>query len=171
MPHRDSQGYYRALGLEPDATEEQIQLAYEAIGERPPADRVASMSEVERAYSVLKNPASRMVYDRTETSAPRHARKRYLNDLRVLAACLALLVGILGLVWLPLYGGRFRTFSAGDRLVDLDGASFGIVVQSHERHPFPGGALAPAYLVEMSLTKELRWFPVADLQAACRRSK
>ena len=38
-------------------------------------------------------------------------------------------------------------------------------------YSFPGGVAAPAYLVEMSGSGEMRWYPAADLQGTCRREK
>jgi len=174
--HRDSQGFYRVLMLNVEASEEQVQLAYEMLSEMAPEQAGATRSEIERAYSVLKNPASRATYDRLETMPVRPPRKWSLkmiklNDPRLLAACVVLLVAILGLVWVPLYGSRFRSFSAGDQLVDLNGHAFGTIVQSDERHTFPGGQSSEAFLVEISSTKELRWFPAMDLKAACRKRR
>ena len=170
--HRDGQGFYRILMLETDASEEQVQLAYEMLCEMPAEQASRSRSEIERAYAVLKNPSSRATYDRLETTPLKKRREWvHLDDVRVLAACVTTLVAILLCVWLPLYGSRFRTFTAGDQLVDLNGHSFGVVVQSDERHTFPGGIAVPAYLVELSASKDLRWFPTTDLQAACRRQR
>ena len=170
-PHKDSKGFYRTLMLEQDASEEQIQLAYEMLCEMSASQPHISKGQVERAYSVLINRSSRAAYDRLELTPVKKKRQWIrLNDKRLLAACVVLLVAILGLVWVPLYGSRFRSFEAGDQLVDLGGRTFGVVVESEERHAFPGGEAAPAYLVELSSTRELRWYPATDLQAACRRS-
>ena len=144
-PHKDSKGFYRTLMLGQDASEEQIQLAYEMLCEMSASQPHISRGQVERAYSVLINQTSRSAYDRLEPAKKQRQRVR-LNDKRILAACVVLLVAILGLVWVPLYGSRLRSFEAGDQLVDLDGRSFGVVVQSEDRHPF-----------------------ATDLQAACRR--
>ena len=166
--HRDSLGYYRLLRVEPEASAEQIQLSFEMIEELPPDQRGASISKIENAYNILRNPATRLIYDRSERT-PLKQRSRRLDDVRLLAACLVVLVGILGFVWYPLYGGRLRSFSAGDHLVDVKGAAFGTVVQSEEIHGFPGQPSAPAYLIQTPLG-ELRWFPAADIQSICRRA-
>ncbi len=168
-PHRDSLGYYKLLRVEPDAAAEQIQLSFEMIEELSPNQRGAPISEIEHAYSVLKNPATRQIYDRAER-APQKQRSRKLDDVRLLVACLVVLVGILGFVWYPLYGGRLRSFSAGDHLVDIKGAAFGVVVQTKELHAFPNQPSAPAYLIQTP-RGELRWFPAADIQSVCRRAE
>jgi len=172
--HRDSQGFYRTLGVPIDASTEEIQRAYERMEEMPPGLRSCTMGQLSRAYSVLMDEACRRSYDQIEM-APRstgRTRKRkggFLADPRVLVAGIVLLVGILTFVWYPLYGGRLRSFSPGDRLVDLHGAAFGVVVEMDETHAFPGGISVPAYLVEMSSSKELRWFPAEDIKSSCRK--
>lgn len=157
-----------------DASEEQIQLAYEMMCELPPEQMGSNRSRIERAYSVLIDSKSRAAYDRRECAPLRPQRKRLslkLDDWRILAACAVLLTAILVFVWVPLYGSRFRSFSAGDDLLDLDGHPFGTILQSDEKHLFPGGVAATAYLVELKSSKETRWFPQADLQASCRRAR
>lgn len=171
-PHRDSKRYYRALQVEPDASEDQIQLAYERLEETSPGQRGASWSQIARAYAVLINPAARRAYDQLERQRPRASHhRRMLNDARLLAVCAVLLVGILGFVWVPLYGSRLRSFSPGDALVTMQGQPFGTVVKTEERHTFPTGLSAPAYLVAVHGSGDLRWFPMNDLKASCRKSK
>ncbi len=179
--HRDSKGYYRLFGLQPDASEDQIQLAYEAIEEMPIVERGASWTEITRAYSVLMEPGARRAYDAVETRPEtrpvtrplriRQQRSFTLNDTRLLAACCVLLVGILAFVWYPLYGSRFRSFTAGDALVTTQGSPFGKVVQSVESHTFPAGGSAPAYLIELNGSRELRWFPMSDIKSSCRKAR
>jgi hypothetical protein len=171
-PHRDSKGYYRLLQVETGATREQIQLAYERLEEMSPAQRGGGWSEITRAYSVLINPAARRAYDQVETQRLRVRRRpQVLNDVRLLVACVVLLVGILGFVWVPLYGSRLRSFSPGDALVTRHGSPFGTVVKTEERHTFPTGLSAPAYLVAVHGSGDLRWFPMNDVKASCRKAK
>ena len=89
-----------------------------------------------------------------------------MNAILFVAALMAIFV----LVWYPLYGARFRSFTAGDRLVDLRGSEFGVVVQVEEMHSFPGGASGPGYLIERSDTRALQWYPALDLQGSCRKA-
>ncbi len=166
---------YAVLGLAEDASEAEIQLAYERLAELSPEERGTSQSELDHAHSVLRDPKARQLHDRLRhlavRTSRRRSRRRVLDDARLLVACLVFLVAILAFVWYPLYGSRFREFSAGDRLVDRTGAPFGVVVQVDERHLFPEGASAPAYLVELSSTKELHWYPAGDLKSSCRKIK
>ncbi|HEY3176976.1 MAG TPA: DnaJ domain-containing protein [Candidatus Polarisedimenticolia bacterium] len=172
--HRDSKGYYEILGVRPTASDDEIRLAYALLkgSEDSRTEHGVENDAITRAYEFLKNPGRRQAYDRAETESKFSFSVGFkLNDPRLLAVCLALLLAILGLVWVPLYASRFRSFSAGDRLIDERGSEFGVVVQSDERHLFHGGVAAPAYLVETSPGGELRWYPAADLQGTCRRAK
>ena len=170
-PHPDNRGFYRILGVEPDATLEEIQIAYERLGYQDPAPEGAHRAQIQQAYRVLGSAPSRRNYDLINLGMGRDITvKSRLDDVRLLFACGALLIGILTFVWYPLYGSRLRNFSAGDRLVDLKGSAFGRVIESSERHTFPSGVSSAAFLVEIDATGELRWFPVADIQAGCRRA-
>jgi hypothetical protein len=156
--------------LEPDASKEQIQLAYEMLCELPQDQMGANRGDIERAYAALISPTSREAYDRLETTPARPQKARFtLNDGRLLAACTALLVLILVFVWIPLYGSRLRSFSPGDQLTGIDGRPFGTIVQTDDRHAFPGGGVATGYLVELSGSRQMRWYPANDLRATCRR--
>lgn len=170
--HKDTQGYYRALGLDHVASGEQIQLAYEMLTEVSEKERGIPMAEVERAYRILSNPVSRVSYDKVQTAPVKFvAAKRLLDDVRILVVTVVLLVGAIAFVWYPLYGDRFRSFSAGDRLVDLAGHEFGVVVDSSAQHSFPTGIFAEAYLIELEGTSELRWFPADDIRTTCRKAE
>jgi len=170
--HRDSQRFYKALGVQPDATPEQIQLAFEALEESTP-QAAPAWQRISRAYEVLKHPESRRLYDRVETK-PEVVRRRLftfsLNDVRLLVVCGVLLVGILGFVWVPLYGSRLRSFSPGDALVTVKGDPFGTVVRSEDIHRFPGGSTSAAYLIQLG-SGELRWYPMNDIKASCRQAR
>ncbi|MGH9868781.1 MAG: J domain-containing protein [Candidatus Polarisedimenticolia bacterium] len=171
--HRDSQRFYKALGVQPDATPEQIQLAYEALEENTP-QAAPAWQRIHRAYEVLNNPESRRLYDKVEMKPLARARRPLfhfnLNDVRLLIVCGVLLVGILGFVWVPLYGSRLRSFSPGDALVTTKGEAFGTVVRSEDPHTFPGGATSSAYLIQLG-NGELRWFPMNDIKASCRHAR
>ena len=175
--HRDSQGYYRLLRVRTRATPQEIQLAFEMLTEWSEAQRGASLPEIERAYGILANPNARAAYDRVCRSQdvfPRVSRRvsgrRPLNDWRILAACIVLFVAIVGFVWVPLYGSRFKSFAAGDRLMDQTNKPFGVVVETAERHEFPGGIRVEAILVDLH-EGDLQWFPAADIRATCRKVK
>lgn len=170
--HSDAHGYYRALRLTPEATRREIQLAYEMLTEVSDEERGATRAQVERAYAILVKPSSRKDYDRICTSTGRAvATRRPLDDWRVLAACFVLLVGILGFVWVPLYGDRLKSFDPGDRLIDRKGAPFGVVVEIADAHPFPSGVTTAGILIDLSDGTGPRWFPASDIRAICRKAR
>lgn len=65
----DFQDYYRTLGVDPDATAEDIKKAYRKLARRyhpdvsKEADAEARMKEVNEAYAVLSDPEKRAAYD------------------------------------------------------------------------------------------------------------
>ena len=172
-PHKDSKGYYRALGVAPQASDEEVHLAYALLkgSDEYSAGNGGLPDEIDRAWAVLKSPPQRQIYDRTETASRKLIRvKLNLDDPRLLTACAALLVGLLVFVWVPLYGSRFRSFTPGDLLTDLKGSPFGTVVRSEARHHFANGIFAEAYLIQSARSDELRWYPVGDIQGVCRKA-
>jgi len=169
--HHDSQGYYSLLRVKTRATPQEIQLAYEMLTEWSDAQRGASLPEIQRAYAILANPNARAAYDRIcRSSRVIPKQRRGLNDWRILAACIVLFVAIVGFVWVPLYGTRFKSFAAGDRLMDQANKPFGVVVETAEMHEFPGGIRVEGILVDLD-EGDLRWFPAADIRATCRKAK
>ncbi len=169
--HRDTQGYYRVLRVKTHASPQEIQLAYEMLTEWSDIQRGATLPEIQRAYGILANPDARAAYDRVCNSPDVIPKgRRPLNDWRILAGCIVLFVAIIGFVWVPLYGNRFKTFAAGDRLIDLANAPFGVVVQTAEAHEFPGGIRVEGILVDLA-DGDLQWFPAADIRATCRKAK
>src|SRR4030095_9783268 len=111
--HQDTKGYYRSLGVPTTATDTEIRLAFVLLKGKG-ADNanpdtgsgVVENDEAQRAYNFLKNPARRQAYDRAETTGFSTSInvKFKLNDPRLLVATILLLAGVLGFVWVPLYG-------------------------------------------------------------------
>jgi DnaJ-class molecular chaperone len=68
--------YYKALGVAPSCTNQQLRVAYVALAKEQHPDKggnVHSMRVLNQAYSTLKNPATRNEYDR-------HYRKQVLGE-------------------------------------------------------------------------------------------
>ncbi|WP_211883151.1 J domain-containing protein [Pseudarthrobacter albicanus] len=74
--HADSRGYYAALEVAPDATQQEISRAFRAlmrqrhpdVGNPGGGDEVRSILE---AFAVLRDPRSRAAYDRGQGPADR----------------------------------------------------------------------------------------------------
>jgi DnaJ-class molecular chaperone len=74
--HADSRGYYAALQVAPDATQQEISRAFRAlmrqrhpdVGNPADGDDVRSVLE---AFAVLRNPRSRAAYDRGQGQSDR----------------------------------------------------------------------------------------------------
>ena len=175
--HKDSRGVYRALRVATDASDDEIRLSYALIKQNfEQGSRDPRWLAAQRAYDTLRVPGRRREYDQQQLRGRRglkiniNFKKVNLDNPKLLAACCGILMAIFVLVWYPLYGARFRSFSPGDRLVDLKGRDFGVVVQAEEMHSFPGGPSGPGYLVERNDTRALQWYPALDLQGSCRKA-
>lgn len=69
--HADSRGYYAALQVAPDATQQQISRAFRALMRQRHPDIGASASgedvrSVLEAFAVLRDPRSRAAYDQVQ---------------------------------------------------------------------------------------------------------
>jgi peroxiredoxin len=110
--------YYRVLGVDPNASPDEIAAAYARQRERYDADRVAALgdefarvaterlSALERAYAVLSDQQRRTAYDRSLTngttrSAPPEKRAARLSRRELTALTIGALAGILiiAVVW------------------------------------------------------------------------
>lgn len=123
--------YYTLLGVEPGASQEDIDAAYQQQHERYRAELVAEMDDairdfaaqrtaaLEQAYQTLSDPQRRQQYDASLGSAPRPAataprraglsvRERWYAGAGVLVALL-----LIGAVW-TLTGDRSTMPSAGE---------------------------------------------------------
>ena len=82
--------YYKILGVSPSASEEEIKQAFFRLAKKYHPDRhrgkgsadyAARFAEINEAYNVLKDPASKAAYDReyggTGTAATRRAEQKY----------------------------------------------------------------------------------------------
>lgn len=75
MPMADGpKDYYEELGVQPDATDEEIRAAYrrKAKGAHPdrPGGDAGKMAQANRAYETLISPDRRLTYDRTGEDRP-----------------------------------------------------------------------------------------------------
>ncbi len=157
----DLKGYYRLLKIAPDASADEIRLAYamaKTTSEGP------HLRRLEDAYEVLKNPKRRAAYDK---EGQRTTIEPLKNPVTLVIAVVVLVAVFLWL-WLPDINLRRKHFRAGQTIVEIrSGRPFGEIVRYEGNHPFPGGSSGAAYLVKVGSTGSERWFPAADLQATC----
>lgn len=157
---RDLKAYYRLLKIAPDASPDEVRLAYAMA--RSTAEGT-QLRRIEKAYEILRNPKRRAAYDKEgqKNLAP-------LKSPLTLGIALAALIGIFVWLWLPEISLRRKSFRAGQTLVEIrSGRTFGEVVRYDPGHSFPDGVTGPAYLVKMGTSGSERWFPAIDLQATC----
>lgn len=77
MAENDPQGLYRALGVQPSATAEQIRAAYRKLAKETHPDTSGNSSaerfhRVSAAYEILSDPIRRARYDGSAREAPKH---------------------------------------------------------------------------------------------------
>ncbi len=162
MPKKplDVKGFYRIIRVDPEASPDEIRLAY-AMAKQNAAG--AYLKRIDEAYGALKDPGRRAEYDHQG-----HARANPLKSPYTLAGSIAALVLVLAVVFVPAMSRRLRSFSAGKALVDArSGRAFGVVVRHEEAHAFPQGGSSPAYLVRLAANGEERWYPARDIQETC----
>ena len=156
----DVRGYYKVLKVSPEAPPDEIRLAYAMSRQNAAGPHLA---RIERAFETLKDAGKRAAYDREGLRRPNPLKSPY-----ALPVCVAVLIIVLGVLYLPgLLRGR-RTFRDGQTLLDVrTGREFGVVVRSESAHRFPQGTVAPAYLVRPAAGGQERWYPASDLLASC----
>jgi DnaJ-class molecular chaperone len=120
--------YYEILGVPRNASKEQIQKAYHALAvqlhpDANPGDNTAAdkMSQVNKAYQVLRNPAKRKEYDESlGGGSPRaETRREPSPGRRTSTPTGSPLEGFLGDLRAQAFGG------AGDRASQSDAAQAG----------------------------------------------
>src|SRR6266487_729350 len=85
---RFERDYYGLMGLDPDATEEEIRKAYRRLAlqwhpDRNPDNPQAAdrFKEISEAYAVLIDPAKRHTYDRARAAGATHEFRPNREDL------------------------------------------------------------------------------------------
>ncbi len=169
MRDRDPLGYYAALNIGPDASRQEIRLAWEFV-KNAPASRQAKIRE---AYAVLIRPERRQLYDSGRMKGarplvPRELRK-HLNSVAVLAVLLL----VFGTIILYGFGDDLRagltSFSPGDELAWNDGTPLGTVLAYEGDHVFPSGVRGAGYQVRPADGGEDVWYPASDLKRHGKR--
>ena len=173
MKHRDPDGLYAALNINPQAGPKDIQTAYRKLkAAYKKGERSLNIGKIRLAYETLGNPTERSRYDAGKPS--RFARftrpdgTSRLDSVPLLIALVVILAGVTGYTLGPLIQARFVTFDVGDDLYwDETGQPLGTVLERAEAHEFSERGPESAYLIDLGAGNEPVWFPAFDLARNC----
>jgi hypothetical protein len=165
----DPKGYYAVLKVGPDASQQEIRLAYEFLKQAYKDGRKGlRIGMIQEAYETLSDSEQRDLYDRGGSSRP--DGKSRLHSVPLLVVLTLVFLGVLAYAVGPVIMAHFTTFEAGDELYwKRTQKPFGVVVTFDARHEFEGGEAVPAYQIEISAGQDPVWFPARDLNRNCRR--
>jgi curved DNA-binding protein CbpA len=165
---RDPRGYYAALNVSPDASQQEIRLAYEFLKQAYKDGRKGlDIGKIQTAYETLSEVQERDLYDRGGSA--RTGGKSRLHSVPLLVTLFVVFVAILAFAIGPIIKAHFTTFEAGDDLYwKRTGKFFGAVQAFDPQHEFENGIAAPGYRVELQSGQEAVWFPARDLNRNCR---
>lgn len=169
MKKRDPKGYYAVLKVGPDASQQEIRLAYEFLKQAYKDGRKGlEIGKIQDAYETLSEKEERELYDRGGSSRP--DGKSRLHSVPLLVTLTLVFLGILAYAVGPVIMAHFTTFEPGDELYwKRTQKPFGVVVAFDAQHEFEGGEAVPAYQIEISAGQDPAWFPAQDLNRNCRR--
>ena len=171
MRNRDPQGHYAALNVHPDASDEEIQLAYQFL-KRAHGERRGSVdiARVRAAYAQIGRREGRAFYDRRSSRRPGRSVAGRLGATGVLSLLLAALALVLLWSFAPALRASLVHFTPGDELsLKTEGRPLGTVQRYEPDHVFHNGSRAPAYLVEPQPGAPAVWYPARDLARIARR--
>jgi curved DNA-binding protein CbpA len=175
MKSRDPEGLYAALNVSPDASQQEIKLAYTFLKQAyRKGVRSVKIGKVREAYGRLGTPAERKKYDAGKQSRlPRLRRPdgtTALNSAPLLAGLALMLLVVTAFVFGPAVRARFVTFDPGTRLYWKDtGRTLGTVIKLERDHLFAEGRRGSAYQIDMGSGGEPVWFAATDLALNCGR--
>lgn len=168
MKNHDRKGYYAILNVSPDASQQEIRLAYELLKQaRKRGRRNLDMDKIQSAYETLSDSEQREIYDRGGSSRP--DGKSRLHSVPLLVTLTLVFFGVLAFAVGPIITAHFTTFEAGDELYwKRTKKPLGTVLAYEPRHEFESGATMPAYQIEVSSGQDPVWFSARDLNRNCR---
>jgi curved DNA-binding protein CbpA len=161
--------YAALLGVSPNASREEISLAFALKKHEGRTGGGPSERELRDAFQALTNPEARARLEQGGRAAAPMARAR-VSTLFLLAALLGVLAGAVGFFVWPIYGHHLRSFQPNDRLVEArTGKPFGTVLESSHQHTFRNGKSGPAYRVRLAENGAEEWLPATDVKFLCVR--
>ncbi len=168
MAGKDPKGFYKALNVDPAASQMEIRLAYKFLKRAfQDGKKFTNIGLIQSAYQTLSTPELRAQYDGHAVGSqadegPPQSRSK-LHSIPLLVASGALCIALFALAFGPGVMARWTTFDVGDDLVwKKTSKRLGQVLDYEEAHDFPELATQSAYKVRMS-SGVAQWFPAADL--------
>jgi curved DNA-binding protein CbpA len=167
---RDPKGYYAVLNISPEASHQEIRLAYSFLKQAyKDGKKNLNIGLIQAAYETLSDSEQRDLYDKGGASSRSGGRSR-LHSVPLLVTLLVVLLGVLAFAVGPVMKAHFTTFDAGAELYwKRTGKPVGVVLAYDPAHEFESGAATPAYQVEIRSGAEPVWFSAWDLNRNCER--
>ena len=173
MKRPDPEGLYAALNVSPDASQQEIRLAYTFLKQAyKSGNRSLKIGRVRQAYKTLGTPATRKRYDDGKRSPlARFTRPDGTTPLHSLPLLIGLLLatgGVTAFTLGPTVRAWFVTFDAGQQLYWKEtGRPLGTVLQLAPDHEFAQGRRGRAYQIDLGAGNEPVWLPANDLARNC----
>ena len=175
MRNRDPKGYYAALNIGPQASQQEIRLGYELL-KQASKQRGKSLDEkVQVAYETLGDLQKRREYDPALSPRARRGQqtggRSRLNSTSLLVVLVLVLVGILAFTLGPTVRAHFVIFDVGDQLVwRATSKPLGELVEFDAHHVFENGTVKPAYRIQPTAGEPV-WYPAGDLNRHCAQQQ
>jgi len=167
--------YYSVLRVLSNASQMDIDRAYQKMVKESAYDNTISRKDIEQAYRTLADPTQRSLYDyslrevkkKLETTAKHKKmvirRQKVFEFLRY--AVIALFLVVLALFGTR-YGYQIKSFSAGDQLYTIGTDQIvGQIEEIQDGHDF-GRVRETGCLVKLPNGNEI-WYPLAGIKASC----
>lgn len=170
MRKRDRSGYYAVLNVHPEASQQEIRLAYGFLKQAFKDGRKGlPIAKIQAAYETLRDRGRREAYDvGGDPSLAGEPKKSRLHSVPLLVTLLVIFAGIVAFAVGPVIKAHFTTFGPGDELYwTRTGKPLGTVVSYDKDHEFEGAAVGPAYQIETGPGQDPVWLPARDLDRNC----
>ncbi len=184
--------YYQLLRVGANASRKEIDEAYQKLLKESRYDTTIDRTQVETAYRILTDIASRTHYDARQTMRNKRTvrlQKKRLPRIGIiewikqrtlpqLLITLAVVLCIAIVFYAIRYGYMLQEFQAGDVLYEkISHLQFGKIIRVEENHSF-GSKSIDAYQVELNpamrrygAAASVLWLPQDSVKARCYKKK
>jgi curved DNA-binding protein CbpA len=168
----DGMDFYQVLRVATDASRNEIEEAYKKLVKESRYDAAINLKDVENAYKVLGNEATKKIYDSkqllasttTQKRKKRKKRKTLFTKLTTLSfqqliTIFVISIVVAGVFYSVRFGYMFKDFERGDRLYDNEtGKVFGVILEVQPNHLF-SDVKQDAYFIEVQVNHQKVWLP------------